>query len=278
MYKILGADKQEYGPVSAEQIVQWINEGRANANTLARAEGSETWLPLSNIPEFASHFATKTPPPPPSTPPPIGNGPDPDVTAQSALARNVTISPGHCISRGWDLVMKNFWLLVGATFVVSLVEWSIPLLAGPCRAGVFLLMLRLIRGQRAEFPDVFDGFSDNLLQLFLVGLISNLLTGIGLMFCVIPGIYLGIAWIMAIPLVADKKMEFWPAMEASRKVMNVHWWSIFGLVLLGLLLMFVGSLVCCVGFYVAMPVLYAALAYAYEDLFGSTATPPTQPR
>lgn len=279
MYKILGADQKEYGPVSSQQIIQWINEGRANANTMARAEGTETWLPLSSIPEFASLFAAKPPPPTPSTPPPIGGGsPDTDAISRDVLARGRTIAAGHCISRGWDLVMKHFWLLVGATFIISLVEGAIPLLTGVCRGGLLILMLKLIRGQRAEFGDCFVGFTDNFLQLFLVGLIVTLLVAVGTVFCIIPGIYLAVAWMMAIPLVADKKMEFWPAMEVSRKVMNAHWWSMFALVLLGVLVILLGFCVCCVGVYVATPVFYAAWAYAYEDIFGSTATPAAQPR
>lgn len=54
MYKIIGADQKEYGPITADQIVQWIAEGRAAGHTQARAEGTEEWKPLSSFPEFAS--------------------------------------------------------------------------------------------------------------------------------------------------------------------------------------------------------------------------------
>jgi hypothetical protein len=42
-YKIIGADLMEYGPVSAEQIRQWINEGRAVCpihNHVIRCDGT----------------------------------------------------------------------------------------------------------------------------------------------------------------------------------------------------------------------------------------------
>jgi hypothetical protein len=38
MYKIIGADGNEYGPVNDEQIRQWIAEGRANEQTRVRVE------------------------------------------------------------------------------------------------------------------------------------------------------------------------------------------------------------------------------------------------
>ncbi len=57
MYKIIGADGKEYGPVNADQIRQWIAEGRVNAQTKAQAEGSAEWTPLGEFPEFNEALA-----------------------------------------------------------------------------------------------------------------------------------------------------------------------------------------------------------------------------
>ena len=54
MYKIIGADGKEYGPITAEQLRQWIAEGRANAQSKIRLEGTTEWKPLSEYPEFAA--------------------------------------------------------------------------------------------------------------------------------------------------------------------------------------------------------------------------------
>jgi hypothetical protein len=64
MFKIIGGDGKEYGPVAAEQLRQWIAEGRVNNQTLARAEGDTQWKPLAQYPEFAVAAAGGTPPPP----------------------------------------------------------------------------------------------------------------------------------------------------------------------------------------------------------------------
>ena len=63
MYRIVGADGRQYGPISADQIRRWIAEGRANAQTQTLAEGATEWKPLGTIPEFANFFATQAPPP-----------------------------------------------------------------------------------------------------------------------------------------------------------------------------------------------------------------------
>ncbi len=62
MYRIVGVDGREYGPVSGEQLRQWIAEGRANAQTQAYAEGATEWRPLGALPEFAGLFVPPTPP------------------------------------------------------------------------------------------------------------------------------------------------------------------------------------------------------------------------
>jgi hypothetical protein len=53
MYKIIGADGKAYGPVTPEQIRQWISEARINSETQVLVEGSQEWKPLSDYPEFA---------------------------------------------------------------------------------------------------------------------------------------------------------------------------------------------------------------------------------
>ena len=54
MYTILGGDQKEYGPVTGEQVREWIAQRRANAQTLARPDGATEWKPLGTCPEFAA--------------------------------------------------------------------------------------------------------------------------------------------------------------------------------------------------------------------------------
>ena len=65
MYKIVGVDGQQYGPVNAEEIRRWIADKRANAQTLMQAEGSPDWKPLGSFSEFVSELKAVPPPPEP---------------------------------------------------------------------------------------------------------------------------------------------------------------------------------------------------------------------
>lgn len=60
MFRIVGADGAEYGPVSVDELRLWIESERANANTKAKKEGSSDWRNLGDFSEFADEF-TSTP-------------------------------------------------------------------------------------------------------------------------------------------------------------------------------------------------------------------------
>jgi len=68
MYRIIGADGNQYGPISADQLRQWVAEGRANAQTKVLAEGTTEWKPLSEFPEFFPSVSAPGPTPLPPSP------------------------------------------------------------------------------------------------------------------------------------------------------------------------------------------------------------------
>jgi hypothetical protein len=72
MYRIIGADGREYGPVSRETVAQWIAENRATAQTWIRAEEQTGWQPLGSFAEFAEALnAGRSTKPPVAAPLPI---------------------------------------------------------------------------------------------------------------------------------------------------------------------------------------------------------------
>jgi len=280
MYKIIGTDGKVYGPVTAEQLRQWINEGRANGQTQVQPEGATDWKPLSVLPEFADLLGATPSGVPPAIAPPAATV-NPDALAAEILARGYDIDIGSCISRGWELLKSDFWLIFGACFVAMLIAGGggIPyigpliglVIGGPMTGGLYSFLLKKIRKQPAQFGDIFIGFQTAFVPLMLAHIVSGLLTGVGLLFCIIPGIYLAVSWMFTIALVIDKKLDFWPAMELSRKVVTKNWWSLFGFVIVIGLLAFAGVFACCVGVFVTASIAQCAFIHAYEDIFGSRA-------
>ena len=65
MYKIIGADGNQYGPVDIAQLQHWVKANRVSGQTLVQAEGASDWRPLSTYPELAP-LVSSPPPVPPS--------------------------------------------------------------------------------------------------------------------------------------------------------------------------------------------------------------------
>jgi hypothetical protein len=62
MYKIIGADQKEYGPITLDQLRQWISEGRINAQTRVLPSGATEWKTMAELPEFATILPRPAPP------------------------------------------------------------------------------------------------------------------------------------------------------------------------------------------------------------------------
>jgi TM2 domain-containing membrane protein YozV len=84
MYKIIGADGQQYGPISSDQIRRWMGENRVRAETLAQAEGTTDWKPLNSFPEFADARTV-----PPTITPPIASYPPPNPRASNKIPAGI---------------------------------------------------------------------------------------------------------------------------------------------------------------------------------------------
>ena len=270
MFKIIGGDGSQYGPVTVEQLREWISSGRANGQTMAQRDSDSEWKPLSQFTEFADALAAARPamPIPPSSP----QSRDPNLLVRDALSRPCEVNVGHCFGRAWEMLKGDFWPLVGVSALILIVlSAANGLLNGPLVGGLLWYYLKKIRRQPATINDAFVGFSAQFLPLFLGAIVSGLLAAIGLMACILPGIYLIVAWQLTLPLIQDKRLEFWDAMEVSRKVLTAHWWSVFLFALGCIGLNLLGALCCGIGVFVTWPLTMIALAFLYEDLFGSDA-------
>ena len=228
-YKIIGGDRREYGPVNADELRQWINDGRLNAESQVQAGDGPDWKPLSAFPEFADALHL---PPPPSA---LSAAPvNPKEWANQILAREPELRLGECLSSGVSFFTANAAFVIPAVFIawlLNLVMAFLPLIGGILHlllngvvmGGLYLACLRRMRGEATAVSNVFAGFKLCFVQLMLAGAISGLLTQFGFLFCLLPGFYLLVAWTLAPALVADKRLEFWSAMELSRKMVGRVW-------------------------------------------------------
>jgi hypothetical protein len=279
MYYVIAADGKMTGPLTVDDVHRWLAEGRASKYSRVRREGELEWQPLSAIPELMPP-PTRAPEPAPATAEDPTVLRTPEAIAAAYLARGVRLDAAHCVSRGWTLVRGNFTVLVTAaavvwTIIIALtfvprVGWLAGMVVNsPLLGGLYYLNIRRIRGEHAGVEDAFAGFrAVFFLPLLIGGLISGALTTLGILLLVVPGVYLAVGYIFVLPLVIDKRMDVWTALEVSRRVVHRQWWMTFALALVVALMVLAGALAFGVGVIVAVPVATAALMYAYDDLFG----------
>ena len=272
MFKIIGgSDGRQYSPITPEQFAR-LDRGRPRdwPGSMVQREGETDWKPLASLPEFADALPG-TPSPaqlPPAEPPATSGVPDPNALANEVIARGVPVNIGSCLGRAWDMLISDFWPILGVSALILFILSSVGLIAGPWSAVCFYY-LKKIRRQPAQLSDAFAGFSQLFLPLFSGRLVASLLVTVGSHTCVIPGVYLAVAWKLTLPIITDKRLGFWEAMEVSRKVATQNWWMLFLFAIVCGLINFGGLLLCGLGLFVTWPWTLLALTFLYEDIFGS---------
>ena len=180
------------------------------------------------------------------------------------------VKTGEWISEAWALVKEDLWMHVLLMIVLSLGS-SITggILQGPLMAGYLWIVFRKLSGAgyAPAVGDIGKGF-EVFLHAFLAGIVGGLIASLGIIACIV-GVFATAALMMfALPLVMDRRMDFWPAIQMSMEKVkeNVMGWSLFVLALWALQLL--GALICGVGTLVTGPIAIVALALAYRDNFG----------
>ena len=137
----------------------------------------------------------------------------------------------------------------------------------PLLAGVNMLGIRRAADQPLRFNEVFSHFGRTF-QVVVCVLLSTLLICVGYFLFVLPGIYLSIAYMLAIPLVVERGLSPWAALEASRKAISQHWFKVFGLLLVFGVLFMLSTLTLGIALIWVMPWLIVAIGVLYRTIFG----------
>jgi hypothetical protein len=210
-YIIIGGDGNEYGPVTAAEVANWVSTGRANGDTRVRLESTTEWSCLRDVPQLATVLQPATVLPAPGTPAfphPTATTPQQDSPLPADLfARDHGVWSAGCFERGWEVFSKYMGGSIGIVVLFAVIIFAIilfslipfigilfglasmilqPVLLG----GLLYYFIKVNRGQNAMVGDLFSGFSRNFGGLFLVNLIQSLI----ILATMIPGMVLmGIA-------------------------------------------------------------------------------------
>jgi len=181
---------------------------------------------------------------------------------------NVEVRIGYWIGEGWKIVKADMFTFVIISLLYLVVSGIVPIiLQGAMTAGMHIACMVVILRGKAEIGDVFKGFNYFVPTLVACILVS-LFTFIGFLLCIIPGFVVIAMYFFVYMFIVDRRMDFWPAMEASHSIVKQNYLGFTLLLLAFMGLHIVGLLACIVGILVTIPIQYAALTVAYRDIVG----------
>jgi uncharacterized membrane protein len=217
---------------------------------------------------------------------------------ENAVAGRYDFEVGEVMSEAWGLVKGfkgTFWaagIVIYLMTIVSILIWtriSMAIFSGhpgtigpaifngligafmaPLYVGMTALVVRRASGMPATFSTAF-GYLGKVPLLFVSGLLTMLMTYLGLVVLIIPGLYLGVAYGMTIPLIAFNELGAWQAMEISRQAITHKWFNVFALNLAVVFVVFLSALPLGIGLIWTMPWAMLVLGVLYRRMFGAPA-------
>ncbi len=216
-----------------------------------------------------------------------------------AIAGKYEFSIGDVLSEAWEKVKGSKWafqlgffyyflvvigiviglsIVVGGVVAVSenasavifmeiAIQLGVNLVAMPMVMGTVMMGVKRSVDAPISGAMVFNYFS-KMLPLFVTMILIYLIVFIGFMLFVLPGIYLLIAYYMAMPLVVEKGMSPWQAMETSRKAITHRWFSVFAMLLLLFVILIISSIPLGLGLIWTLPLAMIAYGIMYRNMFG----------
>jgi hypothetical protein len=154
--------------------------------------------------------------------------------------------------------------------VASVIQTLASIATIPMFFGIHIMGIRHLAGKPVSVGSVFQFFY-KIPRLFLCYLLVSFMIFIGFLLLILPGIYLSVAYMYALPLVVEKDLPAWQAMEISRKAIGKNWFSMFGLLLIIMLMNMLGLLTLGIAWIWIVPWSILAMSLVHLRLFGAEA-------
>jgi uncharacterized membrane protein len=187
------------------------------------------------------------------------------------------LNVSRLFSRCWPIYKANLLLIVGSFAIYVLLSGSLgPLggrfgslisfvITGPLAVGLLAIMLRLLRGEETDFPDLLLGFKE-FGRAFGVYVMTVLLVIVGTLLLIVPGIIVAVGLWPALFLVYDDDRPVIDTLQRAWDLTRGHRWPLFILGLVLLLVTIAGVLALGIGVFFTGAFAVLVASAAYEEL------------
>lgn len=161
----------------------------------------------------------------------------------------------------FSFISTDLAVVVGGilSFVTSILAW-------PVQGGIFMIGLKRIEGKSFSYATAFNYFSKTIAIFFAV-ILMGIITTIGFILLIIPGIYLSVAYSLTIPIIVDQGLGPWQAMELSRKAIGRKWFKVFAVYLITMLIYMISMIPLGIGLIWTIPLMIMVAAVLYRTIF-----------
>ena len=164
--------------------------------------------------------------------------------------------------------------LSGAGLAVTIIGYIVTLIVGAAITSAFLGgALAIANGQPVTIGSFFK--PQRIGSFVALSLMVGIITGIGYVLCVIPGLLASIFLLFSTIVMLDRNLSPIDAIKTSFGIAKNNFVQVFLAWLVALALVIVGALLCGVGLLVALPVVVLFEVYAYRKLTGGGVAPLT---
>lgn len=175
------------------------------------------------------------------------------------------------INRIWQKAVGFYSENTGIALITRFGTELIMLLSFPLAGGFMLACRQMDKEGYASASVIFEGFKPEYwARLMVLALVYFVLSKIGMMLLLIPGIYIWVAAVLGCPFVMFGGKSGVEALKSSVDLVNKEWFTVFKILLVATLIGWSGYLLCGIGRIVTYPFIFVTIYIMYKHMVGFT--------
>ncbi|MFC7347601.1 beta-carotene 15,15'-monooxygenase [Chryseobacterium zhengzhouense] len=144
----------------------------------------------------------------------------------------------------------------------------LSILLSPLYVGLIYIANKFNTKIPVEFSDLFIGYRQNLGNILLYSLITNIILWVSLAMCFIPFLFVYPLFFLGYPILLFENTNAMDAISKTYNIVKDNYSVFLGTAILAGLITFSGILLCCIGIIFTYPFIYIAMYSAYCAYLG----------
>jgi len=144
----------------------------------------------------------------------------------------------------------------------------LSILLSPLYVGLIYITNKFNTKASVEFSDLFIGYRQNLGNILLYSLITNILLWVSVAMCVIPVLFVYPLFLLGYPILLFENANAMDAISKTYNIAKENYDVFLGTAFLGIIISAAGIILCCVGIIFTLPFIYIAMYSIYCAYLG----------